>query len=87
MSLAAPPPEMLTTPLESSVLTGLREGSDWPPAILPRAVAAPVLAESTSFLKKPLFLGLGSVKPPNGPPKPVMLLAHSGGIADAGREL
>jgi hypothetical protein len=35
-----------------------------PAAMLLRALAAPVFADSMIFLKKPLFFGLGATSPP-----------------------
>ena len=55
---------------------------DCPTAILLRALAAPVLAPSISFLKKPAFLALGVEKPPNPPPLSPKLLVFSQPMAD-----
>lgn len=61
---------------------GERGGS----AILLLAFAAPVFADSTNFLKKPLFFALGAVKPPSSPPDSMLFSPQTSGAVEAGLE-
>ena len=65
MSLAAFPPAIAVTPFGSKLLIGGLGVSPCPAAMLLLALAAPVFADSTNFLKKPLFLAFGVVRPPS----------------------
>lgn len=65
---------------------GERGGSAWPAAILLLAFAAPVFADSTNFLKKPLFFALGAVKPPSSPPDSMLFSPQTSGAVEAGLE-
>jgi hypothetical protein len=67
------PLAMAVTPWGRRLFIGDGGCTAWPAAMLLLALAAPVLADSIIFLKKPLFLGLGAVKPPNTPPDSPMI--------------
>ena len=77
MSLAVFPPAIAVTPFGNRLLIGERGVSACQAAILLRALAAAVFADSTSFLKNPLFLAFGVVSPPRSPPESVPVAVHS----------
>ncbi len=83
-SRAALPPAIAETPLGRRLLIGERGGSICPAAILLLALAALVLADSTNFLKKPLFFGFGAVSPPRAPSDSTVLPAQAPWTVESG---
>ena len=86
MSLATLPPAMDVTPFGSRLLIGGRGVSPCPAAMLLLALAAPVFADSTSFLKNPLFLAFGVVRPPSSGSELATLPPQSAPAAEVGLE-
>jgi hypothetical protein len=74
---------MPVTPLLNLCFCG-DEGVDpvWPTAMLLLALAATVFEESISFLKNPVFLTLGVVRPPKPPALSLNVLRFSQPTAD-----
>jgi hypothetical protein len=72
-----------TTSIILLPLVGDWEPALWPTEMLLLALAAPVLADSKIFLKKPCFLVLGVERPPKTPPvSPASLSVEDQGIAE-----